>query len=91
MFFAASPEAPRGNDVQHPPDVASAERRPFLQPRAGGGGGGGGAVAAVLAAGAEPVKLTPSWEESNLPNDELNFRGVTMEQADLEMNPPRDR
>ncbi|KAI5715290.1 hypothetical protein M8J77_013724 [Diaphorina citri] len=39
----------------------------------------------------EPVRLTPAWEESNLPNDELNFKGVTMENADLETNPPRDR
>lgn len=39
----------------------------------------------------EPVRLTPAWEETNLPNDELNFKGVTMEQAHLEMNPPRDR
>ncbi|KAF4533279.1 hypothetical protein B566_EDAN010514 [Ephemera danica] len=69
-------------------DVMMAERRPFLEDRRATPGGG---VAAVLAAGVEPVKLTPSWEESNLPNDELNFRGVTMEQADLEMNPPQDR
>jgi equilibrative nucleoside transporter 1/2/3 len=34
--------------------------------------------------------LTPAWEETNLPNDELNFKDVTMEQAVLEMNPPRD-
>uniref|UniRef100_A0A1B6DIQ1 Equilibrative nucleoside transporter 1 n=1 Tax=Clastoptera arizonana TaxID=38151 RepID=A0A1B6DIQ1_9HEMI len=40
---------------------------------------------------AEPVRLTPAWEETNLPNDELNFKGVTMEQAQLEMNPPVDR
>ncbi|KAJ9585198.1 hypothetical protein L9F63_003001, partial [Diploptera punctata] len=40
---------------------------------------------------AEPVRLTPAWEETNLPNDELNFKGVTMEQAVLEMNPPTDR
>ena len=39
----------------------------------------------------EPVRLTPAWEDTNLPNDELNFKGVTMEQADLEMNPPKDR
>ncbi|RZF43472.1 hypothetical protein LSTR_LSTR001733 [Laodelphax striatellus] len=39
----------------------------------------------------EPVRLTPAWEETNLPNDELNFKGVTMEQAQLEMNPPKDR
>lgn len=39
---------------------------------------------------AEPVRLTPAWEETNLPNDELNFKDVTMEQAVLEMNPPTD-
>jgi hypothetical protein len=39
---------------------------------------------------AEPVRLTPAWEETNLPNDELNFKDLTMEQADMEMNPPRD-
>jgi len=59
-------------------------------------GGGGSylsveARAAALALNSQPVKLTPSWEESNLPNEELNFRGVTMETADLEMNPPKDR
>lgn len=42
-------------------------------------------------AATEPVRLTPAWEDTNLPNDELNFKGVTMEQADLEMNPPKDR
>lgn len=42
-------------------------------------------------AATEPVRLTPAWEETNLPNDELNFKGVTMEQAVLEMNPPTDR
>ncbi|XP_014241524.1 equilibrative nucleoside transporter 1 isoform X1 [Cimex lectularius] len=39
----------------------------------------------------EPVRLTPAWEETNLTNDELNFKGVTMEQAQLETNPPKDR
>ncbi|XP_067007523.1 equilibrative nucleoside transporter 1 isoform X1 [Anabrus simplex] len=39
----------------------------------------------------EPVRLTPAWEETNLPNDELNFKSVTMEQVDMEMNPPTDR
>lgn len=39
----------------------------------------------------EPVRLTPAWEENNLPNDELNLRGVTMDNAELEANPPRDR
>lgn len=24
----------------------------------------------------EPVRLTPAWEERNLPNDELNFKGL---------------
>lgn len=69
-----------------------------LQAGSGGGGGGEGAFlearSAALALNSppqQPVKLTPSWEESNLPNEELNFRGVTMETADLEMNPPKDR
>jgi len=39
---------------------------------------------------AEPVRLTPAWEETNLPNDELNFKDVTMEEAVLETNPPTD-
>lgn len=26
---------------------------------------------------AEPVRLTPAWEASNLPNDELNFKGMS--------------
>lgn len=25
---------------------------------------------------AKPVRLTPAWEANNLPNDELNFRGI---------------
>lgn len=24
---------------------------------------------------AKPVRLTPAWEATNLPNDELNFKG----------------
>lgn len=39
----------------------------------------------------EPVRLTPAWEETNLPNDELNFKGLTMERANMEINPPYDR
>lgn len=31
----------------------------------------------------EPVRLTPAWEESNLPNDELNFKGEMWEKFDL--------
>ncbi|KAJ2941497.1 hypothetical protein O0L34_g14543 [Tuta absoluta] len=34
----------------------------------------------------EPVKLTPAWEGSNLPNDTLNLKGITMDLA-----PPKDR
>lgn len=26
---------------------------------------------------AKPVRLTPAWEANNLPNDELNFRGIS--------------
>ncbi|XP_076382029.1 equilibrative nucleoside transporter 1 isoform X1 [Megalopta genalis] len=41
--------------------------------------------------GTEPVRLSPGWEGTGRPDDELNFKGVTMDQADLELNPPRDR
>ncbi|XP_011169324.1 equilibrative nucleoside transporter 1 isoform X1 [Solenopsis invicta] len=41
--------------------------------------------------GSEPVRLSPGWEGTGRPDDELNFKGVTMDQADLELNPPRDR
>eukprot|EP00095_Tigriopus_kingsejongensis_P011399 maker-scaffold68_size422247-snap-gene-3.19 protein:Tk11399 transcript:maker-scaffold68_size422247-snap-gene-3.19-mRNA-1 annotation:"hypothetical protein DAPPUDRAFT_300160" len=39
------------------------------------------------------VQLTPSWEERNVPEDQLNFRNFSqsMDRLDLEMNPPRDR
>lgn len=40
---------------------------------------------------AKPVRLTPAWEANNLPNDELNFKGMTMERARMEINPPYDR
>ncbi|KAG4075671.1 hypothetical protein HA402_003496 [Bradysia odoriphaga] len=40
---------------------------------------------------AKPVRLTPAWEANNLPNDELNFKGMTMERARMEINPPHDR
>lgn len=39
----------------------------------------------------EPVRLTPAWEEKNLPNDELNFKGMTMERARMEISPPYDK
>lgn len=64
---------------------------------------------------AKPVQLTPAWEANNLPNDELNlkgicfwlfdrysffflfiffpfiYKGMTMDRAKMEINPPRDR
>lgn len=39
----------------------------------------------------EPVRLTPAWEANNLPNDELNFKGMTMERVKMEMSPPIDK
>lgn len=39
----------------------------------------------------EPVRLTPAWEANNLPNDELNLKGMTMERAQMEIDPPKDR
>ncbi|XP_076396067.1 equilibrative nucleoside transporter 1 isoform X1 [Megachile rotundata] len=41
--------------------------------------------------GTEPVRLSPGWEGTGRPDDELNFKGVTMDQADLELNPAKDR
>lgn len=38
-----------------------------------------------------PVRLTPAWEENNLPNDELNFKTFTMDDAVLETDPPKDK
>ncbi|XP_045506319.1 equilibrative nucleoside transporter 1 [Colias croceus] len=34
----------------------------------------------------EPVKLTPAWEGSNLPNDTLNLKGIAMD-----LVPPKDK
>ncbi|KAG6449036.1 hypothetical protein O3G_MSEX005869 [Manduca sexta] len=34
----------------------------------------------------EPVKLTPAWEATNLPNDTLNLKGIAMDLA-----PPKDK
>ncbi|CAG5076571.1 Similar to SLC29A1: Equilibrative nucleoside transporter 1 (Homo sapiens) [Cotesia congregata] len=39
----------------------------------------------------EPVRLSPGWESTDKPDDELNFRSVTMDQVDLELNPPKDK
>ncbi|XP_019870569.1 equilibrative nucleoside transporter 1 [Aethina tumida] len=39
----------------------------------------------------EPVKLRPSWEENNLPEEELNFKSLTMDEASLQLNTPPDR
>ena len=40
--------------------------------------------------GPGPVKLTPSWEEKNLPTDELNFKHLTLDE-DYNGKPPVDR
>ncbi|XP_004933064.1 equilibrative nucleoside transporter 2 isoform X2 [Bombyx mandarina] len=34
----------------------------------------------------EPVKLTPAWEATNLPNDTLNLKGIAMD-----LTPPKDK
>ncbi|KAG5671457.1 hypothetical protein PVAND_001653 [Polypedilum vanderplanki] len=39
----------------------------------------------------EPVRLQPGWEDRNMPEDELNFKGMTMERAKMELSPPSDR
>jgi len=46
-----------------------------------------------LETGPESVKLTPSWEDRNLPSSELNFKGVEsdVDKAVLDMDPPPDR
>jgi len=37
------------------------------------------------------LSFTAAWEETNLPNDELNFKGMTMERAKMEIDPPTDK
>ena len=46
-----------------------------------------------LESGPESVKLTPSWEDRNLPAAELNLRGLEsdLDKAALDMDPPPDR
>lgn len=39
----------------------------------------------------EPVRLHPSWEDSNLPDDQLNFKNLTMENASLQLHTPIDK
>ncbi|KAF2901306.1 hypothetical protein ILUMI_04884 [Ignelater luminosus] len=39
----------------------------------------------------QPVRLQPSWEESNLPEEELNFRNLTMDDASLQLHTPGDK
>lgn len=39
----------------------------------------------------QPVRLQPSWEESNLPEEELNFRNLTMDDASLQLHTPVDK
>lgn len=38
-----------------------------------------------------PVRLTPAWEATNATEDELNFRNISMEDAHLQLNPPKDK
>lgn len=45
----------------------------------------------IYATGSEPVRLSPGWEGTGRPDDELNFKDMTMDQIDLELNPPKDR
>jgi hypothetical protein len=37
--------------------------------------------------------MATSWEERNVPDDQLNFRAISasMDRLDLEINPPADR
>jgi hypothetical protein len=39
------------------------------------------------------IQLTPSWEDRNAPQDQLNFHNfsVSMDRLDMEINPPIDR
>lgn len=38
------------------------------------------------------MRLAPAWEaRTDLPDDELNFKGMTMERAKMETDPPNDR
>ncbi|CAG9761164.1 unnamed protein product [Ceutorhynchus assimilis] len=39
----------------------------------------------------KPVKLQPSWEENNLPEAELNFKNLTMDEASLQIHTPPDK
>ncbi|XP_076069508.1 equilibrative nucleoside transporter 2 isoform X2 [Oratosquilla oratoria] len=42
--------------------------------------------------GVEPVRLTPSWEQSNVPQDELNFKNVsTFDVMEMDQEPPKDK
>ncbi|XP_063855903.1 equilibrative nucleoside transporter 1-like isoform X2 [Scylla paramamosain] len=42
--------------------------------------------------GVEPVRLTPSWESTNVPSEELNFKGLnTFENFEMGVDPPKDR
>ena len=39
------------------------------------------------------AQINSSWEQRNAPEDQLNFRtlSVSMDRLDLELNPPEDR
>ena len=53
----------------------------------------GPGILGTTTAGSRGVHLTPSWEGRNVPEDQLNFRtlSVSMDRLDLELNPPEDR
>ena len=44
-------------------------------------------------AGNRGAQINSSWEQRNAPEDQLNFRtlSVSMDRLDLELNPPEDR
>ncbi|KAL0811436.1 hypothetical protein ABMA28_009838 [Loxostege sticticalis] len=63
------------------------DQRPVVMPQGNRGVGWGepeGEKAPFLRN--EPVKLTPAWEGSNLPNDTLNLKGIAMD-----LVPPKDK
>jgi hypothetical protein len=75
------------------------EKRPFLrgnnmsQDIPGGHAMQDGPGRLGTTTGNRGVPLAPSWEGRNVPEDQLNFRtlSVSMDRLDLELNPPEDR
>ena len=75
------------------------EKRPFLRgsnlPQSIPDGHSMQQGSGVLAnpAGNRGAQMNSSWEQRNAPEDQLNFRtlSVSMDRLDLELNPPEDR